>query len=200
MSSTLVTAIPLTNSLREFATTSNSTGAYTLTVATGAYKIKFEPQTFKNGEKYASQYFNSQSSWLSATTILITVPNTLSNINASVKLGKTLQGTIINQTTQQPFTGSVQVNIYTADNLKLFKTAFSFPNGKYFIFGVPEGRFKVQFESPGYFDDWYKRQNGFDTASEVLVPAQGLIPEINGLLFPCPFLSQNAYLPLVIKQ
>jgi hypothetical protein len=129
-----------------------SSGAYTITgLASGSYKLRFSRDGYVDG------WSGDKPDQQSATSVVVTAPNVIADINASLAWGGTISGNVSGQDTGA---GIPTVHVYAIDRTTgtWGGGATTDQNGAYTINGLATGSYRLKFESPynsDYIDRWY---------------------------------------------
>ncbi len=158
---------------------SDSSGAYRVTgLASGNYKLQF------SGNGYVSQWFDDKAGQTLATTVSITAPNTVADINVLLTRGGSISGTISDRISG---VGIVSVNLSVIDRSsgEWLGGGTSDSNGNYTITGLASGSYSLRIYpayGSGYLEKWYGGQDGYLCADSVTVTAPNATTGIDALL------------------
>jgi hypothetical protein len=159
----------------------NANGEYTVTgLSEGQYKTKFS-----NEPKYASQYYDKQLSFASATPISVTEGKTTSGIDAALQEPGKISGEVTNLAGVPLSRVDVEVTSASADfDFEITKSASTNANGEYTVEGLPEGEYRVGFfpNESTYRSQYYNDQASFTAANLVHVTAGGTTSGIGAAL------------------
>lgn len=163
-------------------TTTDSTGAWSFTgLPTGAYEVQFQPQY---GSNYASQYWNSTNIHDPPTLIALTAGSTKTNVDAALKAGGQISGTVTNGVTGLPAQG-VSVQAFD-DTGNQFATALTDAAGHYTLAGLsPSASYRVEFSPPfasALASEFYPSGASLAMATPVAVTTGQTTPNINETL------------------
>ena len=138
---------------------------YTVTrLTTGNYRLHIYPTTSGASRAWLGEWYNDQPSQSAATSVSVTVGNTVSNINASLTKGGQLIGIITSQDTSQPL-HYVDVYAYTSPTQTIYAGSTD-ASGRYTSTGVVAGNYKIEFKPDYSTDDWdYLREFYNDKAA-----------------------------------
>jgi hypothetical protein len=124
----------------------NPAGDYTIAgLPSGEYRVQFFTP-YGGSLNYVTQYFNGKSSFQEASTVFVTAGVTTPNINAELKEGGRISGTVTDVSTHAAIKG-IEVCAF-AESVGTYKCTATEPNGEYLIAGLPEGAYEVEFSSP----------------------------------------------------
>jgi 5-hydroxyisourate hydrolase-like protein (transthyretin family) len=133
------------NHVNTYYTTTDSTGAWSLTgYPTGLYQVQFTP---RYGVNYAAQYWNAVTPKDPPTPVTLTAGSTTSNINAALKPGGQISGTVTNGMTGAPAQG---VYVSALDNSgNQFASTTTDSSGHYTLSGLsPSASYRVEYFPP----------------------------------------------------
>jgi Carboxypeptidase regulatory-like domain len=152
----------------EGSASTNASGEYTVSgLSEGQYKVGFsDPPT------YANQYYNKQSSFVSASFVSVTEGSTTAGIDAELQEPGKITGRVTDNA-GTPIAG-VNVDVYNSSfSFETFRFAVTNANGEYTVEGLPEGEYRVGFfpSSATYLSQYYNGQASFESANPVLVTA-----------------------------
>ncbi|MCP4214521.1 MAG: choice-of-anchor D domain-containing protein [bacterium] len=146
-------------------------GNYMFNLPAGTYKVYFS--TLWGADTYAFQFYDNRKVFDNATPLTIEVGQTLENIDAQLAPGVTVSGRV----TDENGNGipDVHVHFNTLD-LKFVSWANTDSNGYYTAKCLPEGDYKVEFNttwvSSGiYITEWYENSTSFTNASVISLSA-----------------------------
>ena len=166
-----------------FAVTSAG-GTYDIAgLATGSYKVMFSP-TFGSALNYVTQYYEGQSSSATAKTVSVAQGATTSAINAQMRVGGIIEGTVTDAATHQPL-GDVLVSASDPGGAEV-PGGFVETNagGEYTIRGLQSGSYNVEFE---YFSEIAGAPEYIaQTDDGVAVTQEHTTPAIDAALVPRP--------------
>ncbi len=150
-----------------FATTA-ANGTYSLEVAPGTYRVRFDATT------YLGEYWNDALDEVDADLVTVTSA-TVPNINAALSVGGKITGTI-RDTASVPIT-SASATAYRLVNGSWSYVASASTNGSgvYTIDGLRGGTYRVEFSSfgGGWLDEFYQDKDTIETATDVPVTLGG---------------------------
>ncbi len=145
----------------------DSNGVYTITgLATGSYRIQFEPYS----GSYFTQYYNGKQTLSAADPVAVTAGNTTSGINASLIQGGSITGTITDATSGTAANGiTVTAYNYTGTSTSYAGSATTGSTGHYSITGLNTGSYKVEFSSAGYVTQYYNDRQTLTSSDSISV-------------------------------
>ena len=153
-----------------------SNGTYEVTgLPTGSYTVSFDA----SDDRFLREYFDGVFVGDSATPVAVTAPNTTPNIDAALKLGGLITGTVTDEVTHDPLE-DIQVCAET-DSSDFQQCGYTDSNGEYTIVQLVTGSHTVEFfdwsgtYGAEYFDDAI---NSID-ATPVSVTAPNTTPNID---------------------
>jgi Carboxypeptidase regulatory-like domain len=166
-----------------FATT-GAEGAYDiLGLASGSYKVMFSP-TFGSALNYVTQYYEDRSSSATAKTVPVTQGATTSAINAQMRVGGIVEGTVTDAATHQPLADVLVSASDPGGSEVLGGFVETNASGEYTIRGLASGSYNLEFEyssetagAPEYITQ---------THDGVTVTQEHTTPAINAALVPRP--------------
>jgi Carboxypeptidase regulatory-like domain len=180
-----------------FAVTSR-TGSYALTqLTTGHYAVAFGGGCGNSGS-YASQLYRDKKLTLSANLVPVVAGQTTTGINAVLKPGATISGTVTGAS-GQPL-GGVCVGVTTRPATEQFGSGLYLDieqtnrHGDYEAANLDPGQYVMQF-FPGCglnrndAAQWFRSQPGFGKASAVSAPAGTPVTGIGGTMLPAGSIS-----------
>ena len=161
--------------------------AYTIRgLASGSYYLKFSGEYIYDEETdefipgpYMDQYYNNQQSLWNAAPVVVTGTATTSDINATLALGGSIQGTITDQS-GSPVSG-VWVGAYNTYG-SLVGSSYTNGYGKYTTGSLPSGNYKVVMDSENYIFQYYPNAPLFTDAGNVTVSAGAVTSNIDAAL------------------
>ncbi|MSM40744.1 MAG: hypothetical protein GJT30_14100 [Geobacter sp.] len=157
----------------------DSSGNYSIKgLSTGNYNIRFQAQS---GSGYATQWYNDQIGSSSANTVAVTAPATVTGIDATLAMGGTIQGVVIDRDTGMAVQ-NVYVYAYHALSDTLIASTGTDSAGSYRFIGLATGSYKVRFSAAGYAVQWYGNATVQEDAASVTVTAPETIAGINAAL------------------
>lgn len=155
-------------------------GKYTVRgVPVGSYKVQLNTyiKNFGNDFNYANAWYNGGRSFADADIVQVTAPDiTTSGINVVLAEGGSVSGTV----TDKSGHGLADIFVYAyADSSSPLGYGYTDLDGKYTIFGLPEGAYAVFFDSfvrnlldgDRCIDEWYSDKNDYFHADSVIVTA-----------------------------
>lgn len=132
-----------------FATTGTG-GAYNIAgLAAGSYRVMFSP-SFGSDLNYVTQYYEGKSSPASAKPVSVTQGATTSAINAEMRVGGIVEGTVIDAATDQPLADVLVTASDPSDSEVLGGFVETNASGEYAIRGLASGSYDLEFE---YFSE-----------------------------------------------
>jgi hypothetical protein len=115
-------------------------GSYTLAgLASGSYEIGF----FDSSAGYLAQYAHGKPSLATADPVTVTAPAPTQNVDATLVLGGTIRGKVLNEATQQLLPNAF-VEVFDATGREA-GSAFTNSDGFYTIPGLRPGTYRVEF-------------------------------------------------------
>ncbi|MFZ4857789.1 MAG: carboxypeptidase regulatory-like domain-containing protein [Desulfuromonadaceae bacterium] len=158
---------------------SQSDGSYTITgLPTGSYKLQFSEYSIG----YLSQWYTNKTSQTLADPVTVTAGTATSDINATLVLGGTITGKVINSTG----VGIAGVYVLAHDTSTGFSIsgASSQSDGSYTITKLPTGSYKLEYDggSTGYLSQWHNNKTSQAMAEAIAVTAGNTTPGINTTL------------------
>jgi len=162
--------------------TTDGSGRYTVTgLATGDYKVNF---TDCLGSVHASQWFNGQPDFSSATAVHVTAGSATTGINAALTTNGSITGTVIDASSHPVADLCVSAQSTTTGAQTSTTTD---PSGSYAIKGLTGGSYLVDFRScstatQGNVHQWYSNALDSSTATSVTVAPSATTSGINATL------------------
>lgn len=160
-------------------------------VPPGRYTVRFAGGCGNNGS-YAPQYFPGQTYAADATPVTVRASQVTSGIDAAMKPGSTITGTVTSRSGRKLNGICVSaIDPGTTDaygTMPLGGDTLS-SNGSYRIANLAAGQYEIAFFSgcafgPNYVDQWFRSQPGYTTADLVNVPAAATVGGISAVLAP----------------
>jgi hypothetical protein len=156
----------------------NSVGKYVVTgLPGGLYKVEFFDCA---GGIYVSQYYNNQATLAAANPVSVTGAATTSGINARLKPGGKISGTVTDSATTQPL---ANICVDALDSTGTFVGGASTnSSGQYTIPALPVASYKVMFVGcsvSGYLTAFYSGKSTLAAANPVSVASSTTTSGIN---------------------
>lgn len=149
----------------------NASGEYTiLHLSTGSYTVTF----YTGGTNYVEQYYNGKSSYSEANSVAVTVGATTTGINAALKEGGTISGTVTNAASKAAAQDvEVCADALEATEYDYYPCVLTGAAGEYTIQGLPTGTYVVEFYGDGqnYVTQYYNAKSAYAEADHVAVTA-----------------------------
>jgi 5-hydroxyisourate hydrolase-like protein (transthyretin family) len=150
------------------------TGAYSVTVQPGTYKVKFEP-IFSD---YAPEWYNNQPDMNNATPVVVSDGAVRPNINAALDIGGKIAGRVTAAGSSTPL-ASVYVYAYTSTTGTSY-VAYDYTDasGVYTITGLLTGSYYLKFDPPygsDYLVEYYNDKGSLATADPIPVTLGGVV-------------------------
>lgn len=184
-----------------YETFSRADGSYEIGgLPNGTYLVQFMDigDTDPSLERvYLDEFYNGTTLMASATAISVTAPATRAGVNASMKIGNTISGTITDSATGEPIWAAwwqqgIQVTLHDSTGAEVAWTSAD-ENGGYVFGGVPDGTYKVKFYDwgsdelgdPGnqfFVTQWYSNKASFALANAVSVAGQQVRAGVNAAM------------------
>jgi hypothetical protein len=151
-------------------------------LASGRYKLyaEYNGYTYVIGQEPASEWYDGVYAFDDATFVEVSAPDTNENIDFHMKRGGYITGLVYGPEGQLlSYSGSIY--LYNLQGERI--TSFDILNGgRYFITGLPSGKYKLNYQYNGeenYKDEWYNGKQNFETANTVSVKAPNKKPNID---------------------
>jgi hypothetical protein len=161
------------------ATASSEEGTYSVSgLPAGSYKVQFEP-----GEgNYVGQYYDNAASAEAAEPITLAVGAIKENVDAQLKPGGSIAGTVTAAPGGEPVAG-VQAYVTNAEGTTV-ASAVSDAEGGYTVPALPAGSYTVRFEPDegNYIGQYYNDAAGAEAATKVVVVAGAITEDVNAAL------------------
>ncbi|MBI1801072.1 MAG: carboxypeptidase regulatory-like domain-containing protein [Chloroflexi bacterium] len=160
----------------------NPIGVYTTTpgIPSGAYRLQFTP----SGNNFIPQYYNNRPNFTLADTVIVTAPNVLSTINASLSVGSQVIGRLTASDSGLPLPQSV-VTVYDCNGNVAAGAAADISGFYTTTPGLASGSYRLQF-APFSIDPhlpaYYNNQPTLATADVLTVTAPYSRTGINAAL------------------
>jgi hypothetical protein len=163
-------------------------GEYTLTgLLSGQYIVEFSPPAGSQ-LNYISQYYNERSSEANASRVTVTAATTTTGINARLREGGIIAGTVSQAGTGAAIGGITVCAQGNGGGNEGFECAVTESNGKYSITRLGSGSYTVVFSPPlgttrpNYVTQYYSGQLSRLGATPVSVTAEATTPAIDAAL------------------
>jgi 5-hydroxyisourate hydrolase-like protein (transthyretin family) len=160
------------------AVATSATGAYSISLTPGTYKIGFASPT----GAYAAQFYNGKTTVASATAVIVTAGGTTKNINASLTpvLGH-ISGSVTDAATSAPLSG-ISVQAF-AGGAPVGTPVFTGPTGGYTL-NLAAGTYAVGFASPSgdFAAQFYNGQGSLASATPVTVKPNATTSNISAAM------------------
>lgn len=182
LGSATVRVYNLAGSIQTTRSTNFSTGIFSISIPSGNYKIEFQPPYSKRD--YASEWYDNQRSFDSATTVIVADNATTANINADLDVGGKVTGRIAAAVSGSPI-NSQSVRIYTSTtSLSELDFETTDARGVYTFTGLIAGSYFVAFNrfSPAYLDEYFSDKRTLATADPIPVVLGQVVSNIDGAL------------------
>ncbi len=165
----------------------NASGHYTTTaLLSGAYRLRFSPQSNGAAAAYLTEYYNNKVNLTVADPISVTVGNATPNINAVLDRGGRISGRVTG-TGNIPLEG-VQVWVYDATGNSLGQGSTN-SSGYYTTTGVVAGSYHIQFDTEyaygtaeDYGSEYYNDKATLAASDPVAVIGTSVTTGINATL------------------
>ena len=164
----------ITGTVEKFESANYLTGAYSVTVPPGAYKVEFEP-VFGD---YAPEWYDNQRDMTSATSVVVSDGAVTPNINAALDIGGKIAGRVTAAVGGAPI-DDVYVWAYTSTTSTSWeKYAYTDASGVYTITGLLSGTYYLKFDPPygtDYLTEYYNNKFTLAEADSVSVALGGVV-------------------------
>jgi hypothetical protein len=133
---------------------------------TNSYRVRFSPGFSLHG--YLSRYYDDVATKKLATPVAVTAGSAIDGIDAEMRQGGRIEGTVIDAVTKAPLQW---VNVCLRGNFEGCVSTGA--DGKYTIEGLAAGSYKIgffsSFQTPGYLGEYYDDEATRDLASPITV-------------------------------
>ena len=149
----------------------DASGNYTVgPVKAGDYQVRFSPQD----GAHVSEWYNGKLTKVAADPVTVTSPGDTSNINATLEVGGSMSGTVIEEGTGNPI-GGCQVITLDPETMELMVMGQTDASGDYTLEAVATGSYKVLlFPQDGiHLPEFYDNKASWTEADPVSVEAPG---------------------------
>ncbi len=154
-----------TGGIKVRTTYTDNAGDYTAhDLLSGNYRVRFAT----SGTQYLEQWYNGKSNLLSADTVTVTAPATISGIDVVLQDGSYVSGYIksVDSSMNTTFVYNAYVAIVNATNQPdIVAVTYSDTNGFYEIQGLAQGNYKIYAEKYPLASRWYSNALDFSTAT-----------------------------------
>ncbi len=179
-------SVPLKNVEVDAYTTYGDRGGYALTDASGNYQVtgliagSYIVQFKPSSGGYAAEWYDNQSTALTATPVTVTTGGTTSAINAQVDLGARFSGQVVAEG-GGPIQ-SAQVSIYDSSG-QYVGGAYTDAAGNYTTNpGLATGSYRLKFTAYSQLSEYYNHKPSLETATALAVTAPALLSGVNATL------------------
>ena len=160
--------------------TTNEKGEYTLVgLAQGSYEVEFSP-TLESGLNFVTQYYKNKLSRAKAEPVPVVQGKTTGKINAEMRVGGEISGTVTDAWTHAPVAKAYVVAVGLGGGFA--GVAYTNANGEYTIPGLASGEYKITFIDSPYIVQYYDDQSSMASANPVTVQQGATTPEIGATL------------------
>jgi Carboxypeptidase regulatory-like domain len=168
-------------------TTSNAGGAYELwELPAGNYDVQFSPDCVGAANKDMPQWWKGASKEASATKVTVTAGSDKSGINADLKPGGSISGTVKNSSGAA--LAGLEVGVTAKGSTAFDVFAQTGPKGTFTISGLPAGSYDVDLNLSAtvcsydtiYGAQWWKQKSSESAATAVTVTVGKTTTGING--------------------
>ncbi len=165
----------------ERCSTTTKQGEYTISgLPSGSYKVEFLAPP-EGGLNYITQYYNGASSLETGMAVAVSSGATTTGINAEMKVGGKISGTVTDASTHSALEGIFVCAI--ASSREFGDCVMTGAGGEYTISGLAGGNYKVAFgpggSTPGYVVQYYSGASSLETATAVPVTVEQTAAGIN---------------------
>ncbi len=157
----------------------NASGEYAVkALATGEYKVEFTG----NGHNYLTQYYNGKPTLGEGQLVSVTTEATTPNINAALKPGGKITGTVTGAVSKLPI-ASIEVCAFPKGGGS-GACGITNASGVYELIALTTGEYVVEFTGGGqnYITQYYNGKASFGEGTVVSVVAGATNPNINAAL------------------
>jgi len=152
-------------------------------LASGTYRVEFRDYN----DNYLKEYYNNKSSLDSADDISVTVPQTVTGIDASLALGGHITGTVTGPDGVTPLE-DVYVRFYhwneSNSNWEYVGYSDTDVDGSYDVGGLESDTYRIEFRdnSGNYLKEYYNNKSSLDSADDISVTAPQIVTGIDASL------------------
>ena len=158
----------------------NASGEYTIVgLAQGSYKVEFSP-TPESGLNFVTQYYDNKSSLATADEVKVTKGETKGEIDAKLRVGGEISGTVTDAWTHAPLSNIYVVALGPGEAFA--GVANTNANGEYTIVGLAGGAYKIGFIGLAYIVQYYDSAQSPASADPVTAEQGGTTPGIDATL------------------
>jgi hypothetical protein len=141
-------------------------GAYQITgLPAGIYKLHFK------ANNYLDQWYRGMSDRSAATTVVVSAPAAINDINVAMVKAGTITGTVSDKDSRATIS-NVSVTAFNAVSGSLSGSAYTDSTGRYSIAGLRAGSYKLSFNAQygsNYLSQWYSDKSDIASATEAVV-------------------------------
>ncbi|MGA9568081.1 MAG: carboxypeptidase-like regulatory domain-containing protein, partial [Candidatus Korobacteraceae bacterium] len=158
----------------------NASGQYTSAVlAPGAYEVEFSP-TPESGLNFVTQYYKNTSWRAKAEPVAVTKEETTEEVNAELRVGGEISGTVTDAWTHAPVSKAYVVAVGLGGGFA--GVAYTNASGEYTIPGLATGEYKITFVDFSYIVQYYNDQPSMASANPVMADEGSATLGINAAL------------------
>ena len=145
----------------------NEKGEYTIAgLAPGSYEVEFSP-TLESGLNFVTQYYENTSWRAQAKPVEVKEGETVKKIDATMKVGGEVSGTVTDAWTHAPLSRVYVVAVGLGGGFAGVTDTNA--GGEYTIPGLASGEYKIEFVAPTYIVQYYNDQSVLTGANPVTV-------------------------------
>lgn len=167
--------------------TTDSQGQYSITgLTSGLHTVLFSPAVVGDAKAYLAEWYNDKVNATAADTIMLTAPNLTPNINAALARGGQISGTVTAADTGDGLS-NIRVEVYD-DEGDVFLAVSTDAAGNYMTSALPNGRYRILFETPGFGDaapyvaEWYNDKLEPATADVINITGSSVTTGVDAVL------------------
>jgi hypothetical protein len=147
-------------------------GYYTATASAPYAKVKIQ---FVGGDSYASEWYENQDSFSSATAVDLIAGGTVQNINASLEQLGTVRGTVRFDGSGAPVS-NIEVRFCAPDGSHCRDGIYNTDGDGQYSRNLPGGTYKIRFSGNPLITEWYQDKSSLIDSDPVVVnPGQTTI-------------------------
>jgi len=164
--------------------TTNTNGEYTIAgLAPGSYTVEFSP-TPEGGLNFVTQYYNGKTSRAAANEVKVVQGATTGTINAQLRVGGEILGTVTDAWTHAPVAGVYVFALRPGGGFA--GVASTNASGEYTIVGLATGSYKIEFiqlaGNSRYILQYYNDQASLASANPVSVHVESATTGVDAAL------------------
>ncbi len=164
----------------------NALGDYTLSgVPDGSYRVR----AWKSGR--CAEYYEEVPAIAAATTLSVTAPETIENVDFTLDVGATISGHVQEAVTGTPISSTyvalmrLTIDSYGSESWQTAGPyAYTDASGNYTLTDVPDGTYRIWFAHNTHAQEYYPGERLIWNAQDVLIEGPESVPNMDAQLSP----------------